>query len=164
MCLFLSVAGIPTGYRPELCSMAWYPTFSLFGKSASTLAVQPSPTPFTSTSIPITVAVPGANQGAGFEALRQLAFDSRVRKVVLISVLTCRSEAKAKAAIDALTTATGKLPEFFDLVLLDLDDQASALVAVGALPAEVDVLVLHGPGGIATSIYGTTIRRSPWGA
>ena len=112
----------------------------------------------------LTVVVTGANQGAGFEACRQLALDSRVSKVVL----TCRSEAKAKAAIDALKKATGKPPELFDFVLLDLDDHASALAAVGALPAKVDVLILNagylGPGlrpdGAVTATFASTVGHA----
>lgn len=87
----------------------------------------------------LTVVVTGANQGVGFEACRQLALDDRVGKVVL----TCRSEAKARAAIDALAASTNKPNDRFDFVVLDLGNHASAAAAVGAMPVNIDVLVLN---------------------
>lgn len=97
-----------------------------------------------------TVVVTGANQGIGFEACKQLADVSSVKKIVL----TCRSKAKAETAIAKLVELTGKDPSLFGYVVLDLDDYASVTKAAAALPDQVDRICLNAGnlvGGMADS-------------
>jgi NAD(P)-dependent dehydrogenase (short-subunit alcohol dehydrogenase family) len=80
--------------------------------------------------------VTGANSGLGFETARQLAVHgARV-------TLTCRSDAKGRAAVDRIRAESpGALVEFRVLDLADLDSVRAFAAAVTSDPITVDVLV-----------------------
>ena len=80
--------------------------------------------------------VTGANSGLGFETARQLAVHgARV-------TLTCRSDAKGRAAVDRIRAESpGALVEFRVLDLADLDSVRAFAAAVTSDPIMVDVLV-----------------------
>src|ERR1017187_4786921 len=80
--------------------------------------------------------VTGANSGLGFETARQLAVHgARV-------TLTCRSDAKGRAAVDRIRAESpGALVEFRVLDLADLDSVRAFAAAVTTDPITVDVLV-----------------------
>jgi NAD(P)-dependent dehydrogenase (short-subunit alcohol dehydrogenase family) len=80
--------------------------------------------------------VTGANSGLGFETARQLAVHgARV-------TLTCRSDAKGRAAVDRIRAESpGALVEFRVLDLADRDSVRAFAAAVTSDPITVDVLV-----------------------
>ena len=90
-----------------------------------------------------TCVITGGNAGCGYEACRQLATIPEVGKIIL----TARSKAKADNAIDNLVKATGVGKDKFDSVVLDLEDLASVVACIDALPFGIDRLCLNAGGG-----------------
>lgn len=91
------------------------------------------------------VLITGANAGLGKEAARQLANTQGIEKIYL----ACRSKERALAAKSELEKMTGK--KLFQIVLMDMTDQASIKNAVSSLNKPLDALIMNagGAGGKA---------------
>ncbi|NOH78678.1 SDR family NAD(P)-dependent oxidoreductase [Vibrio sp. RE86] len=87
-----------------------------------------------------TVLITGANAGLGFEAARQLAQRSDIKKVYL----GCRNQQKAKEAKQQLVTATGR--DIFDIVIIDVSNSDSVQNTVNQLNAPIDAVILNAGG------------------
>jgi len=88
-------------------------------------------------SLMVKVAITGGTSGVGFEACKQLCAVAEVSGVVL----TSRTSANAERAIEKLKMATGK--DFFEYIVLDLEELPSIVAAIAAFP-KVDRICLNG--------------------
>ncbi|WED22922.1 SDR family NAD(P)-dependent oxidoreductase [Vibrio sp. JC009] len=86
------------------------------------------------------VLITGANSGLGFEAARQFAQQKEINKIIL----ACRSEARAKEALQRLEELTGK--KIFETLIVDVSDLESCRKASENLDAKVDGIVLNAGG------------------
>lgn len=86
------------------------------------------------------VLITGANSGLGFEAARQFAQQKGINKIIL----ACRSEARAKEAMQRLEELTGK--KIFETLIVDVSDLESCRKAADNLDTNVDGIVLNAGG------------------
>ena len=86
------------------------------------------------------VLITGANSGLGFEAARQFAQQKGINKIIL----ACRSEARAKEALQRLEALTGK--NIFETLIVDVSDLDSCRTAANNLDTKVDGMVLNAGG------------------
>lgn len=99
-----------------------------------------------------TILITGSNSGIGLEAARQLAAKPEWGTLVL----GARSKAKAEAARDLIITNTGRSPDDFRYLLVDLIDPASVEAAVQDVAKQglrFDAIVLNA-GGMAPAVGG----------
>ena len=84
-----------------------------------------------------TALITGANAGLGKEVARQLALRPEFERIHL----ACRNQPRATAAMADLEAVTGR--SIFDIVLMDVADQASVRSGLAAIDGTVDALVMN---------------------
>ncbi len=99
--------------------------------------------------------ITGANTGLGKDLARQLALRGDCDKIYL----ACRNPAKAQAAQEDLTSATGK--SIFEVVIMDMSDLDSVRSAITTIGRPLDALVMNaggtgGPHPMALTVDGVT--------
>lgn len=91
------------------------------------------------------VLVTGANAGLGLETCAQLA-EKGVGKIIL----ACRSEKKAKDAVQTLVSKTGKPESRFKILVMDTGDLDSCRGAADSVDGPLDAIVMNAGGMIFT--------------
>lgn len=86
------------------------------------------------------ILITGANSGLGFEAAKQFAQRKGISKIIL----ACRSEARAKEALQKLEALTGK--NIFETLIVDVSDLESCRNAAENLDTKIDGIVLNAGG------------------
>jgi NAD(P)-dependent dehydrogenase (short-subunit alcohol dehydrogenase family) len=99
--------------------------------------------------------ITGANTGLGKDLARQLALRGDFGRIYL----ACRNPAKAQAAQQDLTTATGR--SIFDVTIMDTSDLASVRAAIKTLDGPLNAVVMNaggtgGPHPMALTADGVT--------